>query len=258
MDGDASISERVAGRFRSWTGAPDLAPLATLDLSRTFDPFLPRFARQVIDVGGEVRTVAFDDRVDGLLLFVPEERIGSIFARSPRAFHALAEGCAPADLYSEWPGRDGEEVLDVLSVELRADRPDSRLRHPVRLAGPGDLESAASLSGPDAVVREVRWARAWVESGEQGFLAEVDGVIAGVGWAGVAGDRGRLHSLAVHPRFRGLGVGSALLEARLRWLERAGAIRAVSEVGVGNAPSSRIAARAGLRPVGRMFRSRWT
>lgn len=258
MDADASITERVSGRSRSWTRATDLAPLATLGLSSTFDPFLPRFARQVIDVGGEVRTVAFDDRVDGLALFVPEERIGSVFARSPRAFHALAEACGPADLYSEWPGRDGAEVLDVLSVELGAPRPDSRLRHVVRLAGPGELETAASVSGPEAVAREVRWARAWAASGEQGFLAEVDGAVAGVGWAGVAGDRGRLHSLAVPPRFRGLGVGSALLEARLRWLEREGAKRAISEVGVGNAPSARIAARAGMRPVGRMYRSRWT
>lgn len=68
------------------------------------------------------------------------------------------------------------------------------------------------------------------ETCSEGFVvAEIDGIVAGfvVGYR-VSEEAGRIFSLAVHPKYQNLGIGSALLEEIIRLLRRC----LVSEIGL--------------------------
>ena len=54
------------------------------------------------------------------------------------------------------------------------------------------------------------------------FVAEADGRLIGTIMAGNDGRRGYIYHTAVHPNYRGRGIGSALVQAAIQALERLG------------------------------------
>ena len=54
------------------------------------------------------------------------------------------------------------------------------------------------------------------------FVAEADGRLIGTIMAGNDGRRGYIYHTAVHPNYRGRGIGSALVQAAIKVLERLG------------------------------------
>ena len=54
------------------------------------------------------------------------------------------------------------------------------------------------------------------------FVAEADGRLIGTIMAGNDGRRGYIYHTAVHPNYRGRGIGSALVQAAIQVLERLG------------------------------------
>src|SRR5277367_863271 len=77
------------------------------------------------------------------------------------------------------------------------------------------------------------------------FVALVDGVIAGCVMCGNDGRRGYLQHLAVSPRFRKRGIGSALVEACLARLESMGILKTHIDVLAGNQPAQEFWRRRG-------------
>ncbi len=252
---DRGIARSAPLEFRREAEPSDLPPLGAARLSATFDPFLSSFARQVIAVGGEVETGWRDGRLAAVLLFVRAERLGSAFVRDPSDLDRVGSRIAPGELYVEHSVPAIRETLDVFRFDLERARPRHPLRHPVRVADRRDADALSRLAGPAPIER--RWTDALWESGETAFAAEIEGTIVGAAWGGRAGAFGRVHSLYVHPRYRRLGVGADLLEARLRWLRAEGARQVVTEIAIDNAPSLAITRHAGGAPIGRMYRARW-
>ena len=72
-------------------------------------------------------------------------------------------------------------------------------------------------------------------------------------WVTTVGPYARGHSFLVHPRFRGVGIGTDLLRARMEWLRSLGARQVVSEIYDGNRASFIAAERAGMACVSEMF-----
>jgi GNAT superfamily N-acetyltransferase len=241
---------------RSIARAAGLTALEGARLSREFDPFLPLFAAQTLRAGGEVVEARVGGSVCGLLLFLPDERIGTLFATGPEEAAALLRLRGPGEFFTERPVGEVVATLDLFAADLVAGTPLPPLLHAVRIArgedAPALRDLARSIDGPLGV----RWMEVLLGSGATPFLAEVDGEIAGVAWAERVRDRGRLHSLFVRPGFRGLGVGRSLVSARLRWLRWSGARRAVMEIDRQARDSRSIAERAGLRGAGPMYRVR--
>jgi N-acetylglutamate synthase len=77
------------------------------------------------------------------------------------------------------------------------------------------------------------------------FVALVDGAIAGCVMCGHDGRRGYLQHLAVSPRFRERGIGSALVEACLARLKSMGILKTHIDVLVGNQPAQEFWCRRG-------------
>lgn len=223
-------------------------------LSRWFDPFLPTFVRDAVRCGGEAHLAEDEDGgARGVYIWSPTERQGSIFtAVRPAAEHFLGLP-GRGEVYAERAWGAKPEVLDVWLADLRDWEVQRKLRNPVRVAEKEDLPRVESL------LREVGGSddRAWFADlprpGEYGFITEVEGRLVGVSWLSVVGDLGRGHSLVVHPRYRGLGIGTDMLLARMMWLREIGAGQVISEIYRDNLPPQIAAERAGMTRVGEMY-----
>lgn len=234
--------------------ASELAHLDLAGLSDWFDPFLRYFAAETLRCGGEVTMARDGDRVVALSVFAPGEQVASIFTRSRALAEALARRRENASVFADFPLGTSEPYV-VVARDPRGGANLPELRHVVRRATSPDVPVIQDL------LREVhgrvdeRWFVDPPAATERLWVAELDGTLAGVAGVTLVDGHARLHSLSVRPVARGLGIGTDLLAARLWWLRGAGARSVVSEIAERNVPSRAAAARVGLAPVGRMYRT---
>ncbi|EQD43732.1 GCN5-related N-acetyltransferase domain protein, partial [mine drainage metagenome] len=221
-------------------------------LTGFFAELLPHLVGQTFGSGGEVWVAVDGDAVDGLLLLQPGERSATVFAREAAVAEALLAGRGPLGVFSELPLGDRPfERLAILETELpRSDAVPHRFAHPVRLAAPPDREVLLQLLREGLGAVDERWFRPLPPPPERGFVVERDGAIVGTAWVAVPGPVARLHSLVVRPRYRGLGIGRDLWEARARWAEAHGATRLRVEIAEENDASRALARAAGMREIG--------
>jgi GNAT superfamily N-acetyltransferase len=223
------------------------------DLSSWFNPFLSYFARETQRCGGEVRVIREEGTVVGLVVSDPVERVASVFTRSRSIAETVVRGRGPYGMYSDFSFDVPADPYDILVTSLDADRPSHRFRHFIRPFSNGDLPAVLDL------MREVygavyeRWFDGLPTASEAGFVAEVDGRLAGVAWISRVGAHGRLHSLTVRAPYRRTGLGTDLLFARLLWARQAGAWDVLSEISEQNVGSQAIAARGGMRRTGQIY-----
>jgi GNAT superfamily N-acetyltransferase len=223
-------------------------------LSEWFDPFLRHFCVESIRCGGAVGAAFEGSAVAGLFLYHPAEGTGSIFTRQRPVAEELFRWVDEAAIYTPWELAPGAERYLVYSVSLKEWRGVDVFEFAPRLAraeeGPGVVRLLERVYGDV----DRRWLATQTGTTDRCFVAEVDGALAGVAWASLVNGEGRLHSLAVLPQYRRLGLGTELLRARLLWLRAASARHAISEIAERNAPSRRVAEREGMEPCDEIFR----
>lgn len=234
--------------------AEEVDELVLPSLSDWFDPFLPIFMRDSRRGGGEVLLATNEDGVIiGIYLTNPAERTASMFTRVRLVAEHFFSLKSKAEVYAEREWMSGGDRINVMLAELKDWNPNVVLRNQVRIA------VSADMSRVGALIEEVQgpFDRSWLESlprsDELCFVTEVDGHIVGVSWLTIAGRHARGHSFAVHPRYRGIGIGTDMLIARMLWLKSRGATSVVSEIYGGNEASRLAAERAGMAQVGNMF-----
>lgn len=83
-------------------------------------------------------------------------------------------------------------------------------------------------------------------SPETFIVASVEGRIVGYSASVLKGLEGHLLSIAVHPDYRGLGIGERLLRENIKRLKELGARRVVLEVRVSNAAAIRLYRKLGF------------
>ncbi len=241
---------------RSLSSVGEIEALDLPPLSEWFDPFLGLFLRDALRTHGEAVVVEGDGRPLGVYLYSPSEGVGSVFTRCRAVAERFVPGVAPGGVYAEREWSPGAEGIEVLAADLRGWVAALPQRNPVRIAGREDLPALERLMRELTGARDSSWFGTLPRPEEVGFLCEVDGRLAGVSWASVVGRHARGHSFMVHPRYRGLGIGTDLLQARMLWLQGRGVVDVVSEIYEGNTASKVAAERAGMAVVGRMFHYR--
>jgi GNAT superfamily N-acetyltransferase len=113
-----------------------------------------------------------------------------------------------------------------------------------------ELVQAAAFGGADPPPKgPARFVEARADSNRHCFLARVDGIAAGAGWATVHEAGVILNGGSVAPRFRGRGVYRALLAARLALARRCGVHGLATQAKLDT--SAPILARLGFTTVGR-------
>jgi RimJ/RimL family protein N-acetyltransferase len=237
----------------------DVAPLLDefdgldrADLSPWFNPFLLRFAAEARRCGGEARIVRDGGSITGLMVSDPVERVATIFTRSRSVAESFVRGRGSSGMYSDFPFEPPGEPFDILFLSLTGDPPSHRFRHPLRPFSREDLPAALELMREVYGVVNDRWFQGLPTASEAGFVAQVEGRLAGVAWVSLVQRHARLHSLTVRAPYRRLGIGTDLVFGRLLWAHQNGASDAVSEISVRNLASRAAAAQAGMQPVGRI------
>jgi RimJ/RimL family protein N-acetyltransferase len=234
-----------------WT---DLGEAPLPDLSPWFQPFIPHFVAEVLRCGGHASGAWEGDALTGVWIYHDAEKVGTIFTRSPAVAERFAGLQGSGSLFSEIPLGVPGELYHIYAMDLESGGGSHRFRHLVRAAEPSDAERILPL------IREIHgpiddhWLRPISPNSEKGFLVEVSGEIAGVGWISVVNGNARLHALSVRPPYRRTGIASDLWYARILWARSAGARRVLCEISEGNVASRRVAEQGGMRPVGQMFR----
>ena len=231
----------------------DDAELETTDLSPWFNPFLSYFARDTRRSGGEVRLLRTAEEVRGLVIADPAERVATVFTRSSEVAADAVDARGPLGMFSDFPVEPGADPFDIFERRLNETALSFRFGHAVRAVVPEDLPSVRELMHEVYRVVNDRWFDGLPNRFEMGFVAEVDGRLAGIGWVTQVGEHARLHSLTVRVPFRRMGVGSDLLRARLWWAHRNGARRVLSEIARANTDSQAIAERGGMRRIGTIY-----
>ncbi len=224
------------------------------DLSDEFGPFLPYFMRETLRAAGEVLLARVGPEVKGVYLHDPIERTASIFTRSVEVAAALYVLRDHVSVFSELPLGPPRERYDVFSLPLPGPTPTPPFRHPVRAALEEDRASLLDLMNGVYERFNAGWLGTSPNGSEKCFVVEAGGRMAGAAWVSRVGDRGRLHSLSVSPRYRRLGIGSDLWRARVLWAARVGVRHMISEIPEQNTASRAIARRGGMRPTGLTFR----
>ncbi len=250
----APSSADAAVSLRSLGSASEVDELAVSDLSDEFGPFLSHFMRETLRAAGDVRLARVGPDLKGVYLYDPVERVASIFTRTAAVAETLFALRDHLSVFSEFPLGPPRERYDVFSLSLPTPAPVPPFRHPVRAAREGDRASLLDLMSGVYERFNAGWLDSTPAGSEKCFVVEADGRMAGAAWVSRAGSHGRLHSLSVSPRFRGLGIGSDLWRARVLWAGGAGILRLISEIPEANAASRAIARRGGMRPTGLTFR----
>ena len=98
-----------------------------------------------------------------------------------------------------------------------------------------------------------RWVRVALDNGDICSVVKIGGKIAGIGWASLVNDIGRLHNLYVERQFRRTGIAQDLLYARLLWLRSRHARSLFAEIAHDNIPSLAHVAKGGMRVTGHVF-----
>jgi RimJ/RimL family protein N-acetyltransferase len=224
------------------------------DLSSWFQPFIPHFVAEVLRCGGHASAACEGDALTGVWIYHDAEKVGTVFTRSRAVAERFASLQAAGSLFSEIPLGVPGELYHIYAMDLESGTDSHRFRHTVRAAEPSDAERILPL------IREIHgpiddhWLRPISPNSEKGFVVEVSGELAGVGWVSVVNGNARLHALSVRPPFRRTGIASDLLYARILWARSAGARRVLCEISEGNVASRRVAEQGGMRPVGQIFR----
>ncbi len=136
-----------------------------------------------------------------------------------------------------------QPVNGAIAVRVTADR------------GAWTALAAAAFGEGAAPAEQRRSAEIAAAAASAVFVAEIDGVPAGVGALGIAGEIAFLYSGAVLPAFRGHGVHGALLRARVAFAASRGAANTALKVRAGSA-SERSVRRAGFAPTATLRRVR--
>jgi len=242
-----------------------LRPLATLEELGDLDPaaltswfaaLLPHFVGESLAARASVVVARRGRRVDGILLTHDAERVASIFARDAGTAERFLRERTAHSVFAEFQLRPDALPYAVYAIGIpRADR-GHRFAHPVRTLRPSDIPQVVRLMHEVYGLVDEAWLRSQPHRGEHGFVVELAGEVRGAAWLSLVGDLGRLHSVSVAPRYRRLGLGTALWQARARFAEESGAARLVTEIAEENVASRRIAEREGMTRVGTIWEHR--
>lgn len=242
-----------------------------------FGPFLGHMIEKTLLAGDRVAiaTTQFNDLV-GIGFYNKEAKVGTILAKGTEVTETIRKYLKVKDFFTEHKHRIKVRSSYYMSKEtisrmaafdnaaynvfethkvyrLEGIKPTTYDPDLVRPMKEGDLPAVIALAKKVYKTKAKRWITAAYQSGDLGYVAEVDGNIVGFGFACVCGDDGRLHTLGVHPDHRGKGIAKELHRARLETMRRLGVTTVIDEIADWNLASIRISTLSGFKPVGRMW-----
>lgn len=223
--------------------------------SRYFAPFLSVIASRARADRDPVIVAMSGHELVGLATLDRESMLGSMFAVDEKVGKALLRRLKMVDFFvevngSNWDLSPAKKMDSFEILELRNPNPAEFDASRVRPMTRNDLDRVVSISHAVYGGKSAKWIRSCFEGGDVAFVAMNGRETVGFGFATVAGDSARLHTLTVMAQSRARGLGSELMSARLTVLSILGVNRVIVEISKHNSASMRVATKAGFARVG--------
>jgi ribosomal protein S18 acetylase RimI-like enzyme len=221
-----------------------------------FDPYLEYWTKEILEIGGEVYVsrTSTDDTISGIFLYEDYEKTGTICTRSREVFDYFYKSKPFGSIFAEMRTQHENETYDIYTIDLENPPTVHSFNHEISIMAEDQIDEVGRLMVSTNPGINKSWVGVAYRNGEKCFMVKLGNEIAGVAWLSIVNQIGRIHSLAVKPRFRRMGIGSDLLYARLLWLKSKHARSAFSEISRDNIPSSKIATKGGMRVSGQVYR----
>ena len=216
-------------------------------------PYLCYWAKEALDLGGEVRIAkSGDQQITGLFVNDDYEQNGTVFTRSREVFDYFFQLKPVGSLWSELNANQPSFTYDILTMELNA----ANLKHDFKRRVSIDTDIAEIERFMSQTVHELlnpKWVRVALVNGDRCFVARIGNEIAGVAWLSLVDGIGRVPDLYVKPQFRRTGVAVDLFYARLIYLKSMRARSYFAEIAHDNEPGLKHALKVGMKVSGEIF-----
>ena len=216
-------------------------------------PYLQYWAKEALDVGGEVHiTKNPKGQISGLFVYDNYEQTGSIFTTSKEIFDHFFNLNPFVSFWSELPTDHSNYVYDILTMNLDGVDLTHRFKHEVSIdRSIVEIERFMTLTVHYAL--NPMWVRVALANGDRCFVAKIDREIAGIAWLSLIDGVGRVPDLYVKPKFRRTGIAGDLFYSRLIYLQTMHAHSYFAEIAHGNEPALKHAAKVGMKVSGQVF-----
>jgi L-amino acid N-acyltransferase YncA len=231
--------------------------------SQFFEVFMRNIVDKALAVGDRVAIAEDGGTLYGLAIRHKDAKMGSIWVPKTEIAESLRRFIGVKDFFSEWrhqgkSGSDGRgdvyNIYETHRVLVKAPlAPEPYDGKVVKMMTPEHLDAVCAISKVVYKVEGRKWYSTLLEKGDIALVAEVDGKVAGYAFATISDYWARFHTLTVHPKARGKGLGKELMKARLCMAYYLGVENAMVEIADWNLPSMRISTVHGFQPAGRMY-----
>jgi GNAT superfamily N-acetyltransferase len=219
-----------------------------------FEPYLEYHTKEVLEIGGEAYVTRTPDGItSGLFMYDGSEKSGTIYTKSREIFDYFYELKPFNWLFSEMKTEHKNEIYDIYTVDIENLDFVHKFSYEISMAEKGHIDEIERFMASTHPGINKRWVSVALKNGDRCFIVRLNNEIAGLGWASLVNEVGRLHSLYVKPRFRRIGMGEDILNARLLWLKSKHARSAFCEISCYNVASSGNVMKAHMRVSGQVF-----
>lgn len=243
----------------------------------TFKFFLKDMISKALAAKDVVALATAGGKVVGVGIHHRDAKIGSIFAIDSEVNELLRKFLGCKDFFSETRHKTPENSKPNFMYDEFLTPPDSKPkdiynlyethrvlimegldsfaydRELIRPMQETDLEQVCEISKKVYKLKGKRWYQTLLGHGDIALVAVKGSKVVGYAFATLVNDIARLHTLTVHPAYRGQGIGKELMRARLTMLDHLGAQEALLEIPDWNLPSLRIANSFGFQNTGKMY-----
>jgi ribosomal protein S18 acetylase RimI-like enzyme len=228
-------------------------PVLPEGLSSFSVPYLRYWAREALDLGGEVHVSrSLDGEISGLFVYDNYEENGTIFTRSKEVFDHFFQMKSSGSVWSELQTDHPCYTYDILTMKLDGVDLEHSFKRRVAIdTNIVEIERFMTLTVHE--VLNPKWVRVALGNGDRCFVARIGNEIAGVAWLSLVDGVGRVPDLYVKPQFRRTGVAVDLFYARLIYLKSMRARSYFAEIAHDNEAGLKHALKVGMKISGQIF-----
>ena len=216
-----------------------------------FQEFLGKYVRQCFNAGGTVYySLNRRNEITGILIMNEEEGEGAIFVNETESLSVLASRAGNIAMFSEinLPIR-GDKYL-IMESDLSETSNLTSFGNSVEILKKSELSNLMDCINAIYPRTRVNSIKTSLDDGDICFVVRAGESIVGFAFVSISGNIGRLPLFGVLPEFRGLGIGSDLVRARILFLRQIGLKKVFSEIKESNSESMRISQKFGFRKAG--------
>ncbi len=218
-----------------------------------FDPILDHEAKEALEAGGEVYvSQSPEGQKNGLFIYDGYEATGTVFTKSREVFDHFYLLKPSSYIFSEYEAAEHQkEAWSIWQLDIDKVPLNHRFKHHVSMENNvGEIERFMAASQPET---NRQWVKVALRNGDKCFVVRIANRIVGIAWMTIVGGVARSHGLYVEPQFRRMGIMRDNLQARLIYLKSRHVHTLINEIAESNIASSRHAAKAGEKIVGKIF-----